>query len=352
MKVTMKIHFTQIITLLILLLTMDNQAMEIKVSESKTQENIQVSPKQEIEEGDMKYVALETTFKYKSLPTLISLIENKKDILKVSSNAQIKSKNGSYNFLLHKAIISEWLEGVRYLIEKKALIDAKDSEGLTPLMWAAYLNVDTEIIRTLMDNGADATQYSKCQPTALDCLKEKYYGTERGKQSIEIIHKKLLEIDMKYKAFYEIIQHKNFNALSDLINNGFNVNAQLGSSDFFPIMAVVEEDWLQGIELLLEKNADLNALTVRGCSALCLAVRRGNLELVEFLLKKGAIPYGGPLGKQTDIDDIIIQSDDAEMQELLTERRGELEVITSNTQILELLIKKHREMLESKRQNK
>ncbi len=52
-----------------------------------------------------------------------------------------------------------WLQNrrsrvIKLLLDAGADVNARDKDGLTPLMWAALLNQNPEVIRILLDAGA------------------------------------------------------------------------------------------------------------------------------------------------------------------------------------------------------
>lgn len=55
-------------------------------------------------------------------------------------------------------------------------------------------------------------------------------------------------------------------------------------------MEAVNYDRLQVVKLLLAKDADPNLKTARGWTPLMEASRRGNIPIIETLVKKGANP--------------------------------------------------------------
>ena len=60
------------------------------------------------------------------------------------------------------------MDVIKALLEKGANIEVKDSSGYTPLLYALQQNVDVNIVRLLLDFGADTTAKSRFGKTAVD----------------------------------------------------------------------------------------------------------------------------------------------------------------------------------------
>ncbi len=92
---------------------------------------------------------------------------------KVNPNAKIELlSTGGITHPLHVAIDMDWLEGVEFILQNEGNVNLKDSEGLTPLLKAAYYNVDPDIIEVLVEEGADLEAKDLIKKwTALDYLK-------------------------------------------------------------------------------------------------------------------------------------------------------------------------------------
>lgn len=74
-----------------------------------------------------------------------------------------------------------------------------------------------------------------------------------------------------------------------LLDNGFNVNANIGDDEdtFTPLMVAAHTGELDILKLLLEKGADIYSIDYDGDYVMHFAVRSGSLEIVEHLLHIG-----------------------------------------------------------------
>ena len=146
---------------------------------------------------------------------------------------------------LHKASGIGHLEVVKFLIENRALVDAKDGSGMTPLMAADRL----EVIKCLIENGADIHVKSN---QGLTCL---HYAIIPGE--------------------YEIVKF--------LIENGANVNER-GINEMNGTTALqlaVQQGHLDIVKLLIENAAKLD-----GHTECRIAIIKGYHKIGEYLIGK------------------------------------------------------------------
>jgi Domain of unknown function (DUF6438)/Ankyrin repeats (3 copies) len=78
-----------------------------------------------------------------------------------------------------------------------------------------------------------------------------------------------------------------FDCVEDLIQTGFNVNAQAPDGDT-PLLIAVQQRDLRKVRLLLDAGARVNAADGQGYSALMYAAMADKLEIVQELLARGA----------------------------------------------------------------
>ncbi|MBX7224329.1 MAG: ankyrin repeat domain-containing protein [Blastocatellia bacterium] len=100
---------------------------------------------------------------------------------KAKSHTAAPAKVGTTT-ALHKAVADGNVKDIATLIRtKKALVNAKDENGKTPLMLAAEKN-DVETVRLLLQNGADKGAADKDDNTALDLA-----FTAKSKESANVL---------------------------------------------------------------------------------------------------------------------------------------------------------------------
>lgn len=155
---------------------------------------------------------------------------------------------------------------VKRLIEAKADVNAKSQDGLTALM-AASSRGSVPIIKALLASGADVNARDSIGETPL------FYAVKLGrKEAVEVLLQRGADPN---------VQNNNRVAAS---NSGYT-----------PLMYAAERgpsgtrgEWVEIINLLASKGAQLNVRNNHGFSPLSLAQRRGDAEIVAALTKAGA----------------------------------------------------------------
>jgi ankyrin repeat protein len=157
---------------------------------------------------------------------------------------------------------------IKNLIEKGAKIEARDKEGRTPIMLAAKGGFADAVI-TLVTNGAEVDAMSSTKRTAIYCAA---FG---GKTKIvEYLISKGAQVD-----------------ISGVHDSGGHGRTPLTAAllqDQRPIAKEILKDYLATAEALIKGGAHLEYPNGDGETALMFVAGRGKLELVKFLLAKGA----------------------------------------------------------------
>lgn len=139
-------------------------------------------------------------------------------------------------------------------LTKGANPNAKDSDGMTGLMWAAYDNPDPETITLLLKAGADVNAEDNIRHTAL---------------------------------MWAAANNKNSDVLSVLLKAGADVNAKIESGAFKGWTALMfaarSNENPEVVSLLLEAGADANAKDRRGKTALDYAREKNNEGAIKVL---------------------------------------------------------------------
>ena len=88
---------------------------------------------------------------------------------------------------------------------------------------------------------------------------------------------------------YEAAAKGDFRTCSYLIANGANVDERTPDVwRWTPLMIAVLEEHQDICDLLLQNEANINAVDSQGCSSLSIAVADGKLEMCQFLVERGA----------------------------------------------------------------
>ena len=143
---------------------------------------------------------------------------------------------------------------VRNLLDKGANVNAKDRNGWTPLMRAAWPG-QTEVARLLLEKGADINA-------------KDHFGWTAFAWSAWGGHWALVRL---------------------LAEKGTDVNVP-GPDRRTALILASSRGELDMVKLLLDKGADVQAKDENGITALIAAARMGRTRVVELLLKHGADP--------------------------------------------------------------
>lgn len=156
---------------------------------------------------------------------------------------------------------------VHLLVDKQADVNARNSDGETPLMIAAENN-NLAMTRYLLDNGAEINLQDQWKETAL----HRAVGKNR----------RTLQLGRELEDRGELVNL--------LLAMGAEWDITKPIFGLMPIDFAVATDNLEGSRILLEKGADVNAKSKNagGSTALHTAVHRGLKYHVEFLLTNGA----------------------------------------------------------------
>ncbi|KAL7806694.1 ankyrin repeat-containing domain protein [Trichoderma aethiopicum] len=147
------------------------------------------------------------------------------------------------------------------LLEHGAAIDAKDIEGYTPLYLAAT-DGTTEVVALLIDKGADVGKAAKDRRTPL------HMALSRGQDGLETA-KRLLKYDPGVGG-----------------HNPY-VNA-MAKDDATPLHVAAEYGPLEAVEMLLHLGANIDQTDEFGQTALLIAIYNENWDIADWLLKAGA----------------------------------------------------------------
>jgi hypothetical protein len=146
------------------------------------------------------------------------------------------------------------LPAVQNLLTNDALVNAKNY-GATAL-WMAAEEGHTEIVRLLLERGADAN------------TKEDISG---------------------FTALMSASVNGHTEIVALLLEKGADLNAKATSNGTTALIMAAEEGHMEVVKLLLSKNADVKVKrTTDGVTALSAASRKGHMETVELLEKAGA----------------------------------------------------------------
>ncbi len=187
------------------------------------------------------------------------------------------------------------------------LINLRDTNNATPLMWAAY-SADLKMIKLLVNKGADIRMkgWILFEDTALNY--EMIYGSmmaiAAGENKMDItkylIHKQNIPIEDKEINFYEnkengwtglqwAVVKGNNEMVKYLVKKGANINAPAETDmNQTPLILAINFNRPSTAKLLIDLGANVNIKDDFGATALNYAFLTKNRELVKYLVEHDA----------------------------------------------------------------
>ena len=235
------------------------------------------------------------------------LIENKADINapdKTSGSTPLHIVSGGGGFLLFTSelfanqrdgtelIAKEILSAQKYhplvakfLLEKGADTEAKDKNGMTPLLIAAQSG-NVPMIKLLVKKGANIDALANNTTPLYFAIENGH--TEAATTLIEL-GAKIDKIDNLGRTPLHIaIENNKTKTALALIKLGANVNLPDGTFNFTPLQIAAQKGNTELLKPLIDKGADVNAEDEMGNTPYLLASKNGNSETAKALIKLGA----------------------------------------------------------------
>jgi ankyrin repeat protein len=205
-------------------------------------------------------------------------------MLKGGANLNASDPRGGGTPLMYSAVVGS-LEGMTMLLDHGADVNAPNSVGATPLMWAAS---DLAKVQLLLARGANPKAVSQRGRTAL-------FLAARSDRSADIV--KLLiaagadvhAVDAaKMTVLHSAAGGNDTETIRQVVNAGADVNA-VDFAGFTPLIHAASNRNLDAVRLLLAKGADVNARSGDGSFQ---KVKAGSIALGYFTPLIGAAPLG------------------------------------------------------------
>ena len=219
----------------------------------------------------------------KCTPLQVAAYKGYDDIaeLLISNGALLEAKNQKGQTALKVAIYAENIKVVKLLLSK----------GAYPYLFRSVLVNNTEIVRSLLENGAnveETEENSHFKPLHLATLKG---NCEIIQLLIDYNADINASINQGYTPLQDAISKNNLKATKLLLDNGANPNLT-SSGISLPLHFAVSNYYFKIVRLLVSYNVDLNRKNMFGQTVLhCLrfAIQTNKvLDMFKFLICNGA----------------------------------------------------------------
>lgn len=188
------------------------------------------------------------------------------------------------------------------LLDHGADINHFDIYNHTSLMYASkYVNKSSHIdaVKLLIKKGANINAYKNIGMTALK-VSVRYTNTTSNLKVIKLLVKNGADVNIlanncNYSILMRILKNyntSNFDTFIYLIKKGANIHyCNINGWNILMFACrYINLDSMKIIKLLLKKGIDINTQSKLGATCLSLAFEHGNLNIINYLLKKGADP--------------------------------------------------------------
>ncbi|RKY27733.1 MAG: hypothetical protein DRP79_02980 [Planctomycetota bacterium] len=171
------------------------------------------------------------------------------------------------------------------LSQSKHLINAKDGQGLTALMYAAK-SQHYQSAKALVKSGAKIYLKDSMGKTAL------MYGVNSKDITALFLDNgaKINDTDRRgFTPLMQAVDYENIEVIRELINRGAKINTADHKEHQSSLMLAIYKRNIEIVNVLLDKGADVHLKDVAGQSAIFIAAFRGLTEIISVLLDHGSL---------------------------------------------------------------
>lgn len=210
-------------------------------------------------------------------------------ILSNYANATLTDKDERF----FTAVKNGNLAGVQDSLAEGANINALDHGGKQTALWYASYYCKTDIVKYLLENGVADVNNIK---TANNEGTTVYIASKKGcTEIVKLLLDKGADANAKasynMSALFEATIGGHTEIVKLLLDKGADVNVRTTGTDWTPLMAACQNERgnVDIVKLLLAKGANINARNIRNNSTpLIYASARGHVDIVKVLLDKNA----------------------------------------------------------------
>ncbi|MDP3306772.1 quinoprotein dehydrogenase-associated putative ABC transporter substrate-binding protein [Methylotenera sp.] len=187
---------------------------------------------------------------------------------------------------LHNATIARDNTRIEYLLKRGAKVNAKDTEGQTPLMVAAKSG-DLSVLNGLLEYKADSNAQDNDRWTAA------MYAVKSNEPKIfRLMGKHKADFNLTNKdgvtALAMAVNDNKANAAVAMLDNNANPDFAMGTGKYNALMLAVTKGNQTLAQTLLQYKANPNAKNAGGVTPLMIAAHKDQDMIVSLLLKAGA----------------------------------------------------------------
>lgn len=175
---------------------------------------------------------------------------------------------------------------LRKLIALGADLSIKNSDGENLLFRAARAR-NAEVVGILLENGLKLDEKA---PNGMSLMDYAFSGGSIDVVKLLVV--KGMKLEPSAEAGIPILVRAavsdNADAIHYLLDHGFDVNARNANNGRTALLMAVDFGNRDGARALVMRGADVNAVDKDGMTPLSIVVKKGDSELVDLLIKKGA----------------------------------------------------------------
>ena len=259
----------------------------------------------------LNFIKAVTCTNSESLLYYSAIMENEDEIMRLVDFYADKSDiNAATKFEMETALhiacssLISYTKLIEALIKNGADVNARGAYNRTPIYSCLR---HPEMVKVLIDSGADLSLKSKDGKTCLDVAEEMIKVNPDIISTVEIL--KSNSSQKKNYSFVQLCEYNYFDEASKMLAGGKVRNPDdYDQKGFTPLHYAVENKNIALAKMLLDKGCDINRRQKKdGTTVLYQAVKERNLEMISLLLKYApdlSLKYRHPL--YTDMTDSVL----------------------------------------------
>lgn len=221
----------------------------------------------------------------------------------------------------------------KLLNRNEANVNKKNANGLTPLHLAAAKNNTDHVNRLLQHHSIDvnmeAMNGNSALMLAISAGSTGAFGQLIKNKNLRINHRNndgytALHVAIQMKASLELIDHL-------VAYEGININAKTTKEGKTPLLLALENNYISAALRLLKRNPSINEKDIAGDTALHIAARNNQTEMIKELLNVHGLRANETNNKGlTPLHIAIVEHNGSVVQYLVNHNKININVISGN----------------------